>query len=187
VRRVLSRGNLLAVLALGGLGGCLSVDEVQTPNGDIQLSRDEAAPEGGTDPRAAGADDAVCGTQGFRVVRAAGRDQLGAWSRASLVPSCTGTRNRLSALAPRLGSSFAIELNADGSQVLSATYSTTSVGADGEEWGEYEALVDVGSLRFLAQRASGEQPFELVGNILGPFGPVSFEASGCAQVRLNPC
>jgi hypothetical protein len=170
------------------LVGCLSVDEIQTPNGDIDLSGDEATPDESAESDEPGAeDDGVCGSSGFRVFRAAGRDQLGAWARASLVPSCRGTGYRLSALAPRLGSSFAVDLTADGSRVLEAAYTTTSVGADGEEWGEYEAVVDVAALRFGAALESGAQPFELVANILGPYGPVSFEVSGCALVGLSPC
>jgi hypothetical protein len=168
------------------IAGCLSVDDIQTPNGDIDLSSDEAmAGEDAENAAPASEDDAVCGSEGFRVVRAAGRDQLGAWARASLVRSCTGYR--LSALAPRLGSSFAFDLTADGSRVVQAIYSTTSLGADGEEWGEYEAVIDVVALRFGVALASGAQPFELVGSILGPYAPVSFEVSGCAQVGLSPC
>jgi hypothetical protein len=184
--------SLRVGVALVCLAGCVAIDEIQTPNGDIDLSADEAGSQGGSAGQGgsggrAGEVDAVCGSQGFRVVRAAGRDVLGAWSRASLVSACAGSGHRLSALAPRLGSSFAIDLTADATRVIQATYSTTLVGADGEEWGEYEALVEVSALRFGAPRQAGEQPFELVGTILGPYGPVSFEAAGCAEVRLNPC
>lgn len=168
-----------------GLAGCVSLDEVQTPNGGLELSSDEATPAGAAGQ--GGGADPGCGSQGFRLLRAAGRDVLGAWSRPSLVPSCTGAVQRLSARAPRLGSAFAIDLSADGARLLQATYSTAGVGADGEEWGEYEAVLDVAALRFEAPRQAGEQPFELVGTILGPYGPVAFEAAGCAEVRLDPC
>ena len=170
------------------LAGCLSIDEIQTPNGDIELARDEAAAgAGGGAARQADPAVEVCGSQGFRLVRAAGRELSGSWSRASLVPSCSGTRYRLSALAPLLESSFAVELTGDGTRVIQASYSTLNLGADGEQWGEFEAVVDVAALRFGQLLQSGEVPFELSGTILGPYGPVSFEAAGCAERRLNPC
>jgi len=188
VQAVNKRGRLLG----GGLlclAGCLSIDEIQTPNGDIELARDEAAAAGAGGGAAQPADAVaeLCGSQGFRLVRAAGRDLVGAWSRASLVPSCSGTRYRLSALAPRLESSFAVDLTGDGASVIQASYSTLNLGADGEQWGEFEAAVDVAGLRFGQPLQSGEVPFELSGTILGPYGPVSFEAAGCAERRLNPC
>jgi hypothetical protein len=186
------RRRLLIAVGLVCFEGCVSLDEIQTPNGDLDLSSDEAASGGGAAGQGGSAGqgneaDTLCGRQGFRIVRAAGRDVLGSWSRASLVSACGGSGHRLSALAPRLGSAFAVDLTADGTRVIQATYSTTAVGADGEEWGEYEAVVDVSALRFGAALQAGEQPFELTGNILGPYGPVSFEAAGCADVRLNPC
>ncbi len=174
------------------LAGCVTVDDIQTPNGGITLSESEAGAEGSESPSGeapSDMDDAdgVCGALGWSVVRLAGSDQLAAWSAASLAPNCSGTRYQLSALAPSSGSSFAFDVTADGSRVLEATYASTSLGPDGEEWGEYVAPIDVQALSFGAALEGGEQPFAFVGNILGPFGPVSFEAMGCARVRVIPC
>jgi hypothetical protein len=70
---------------------------------------------------------------------------------------------------------------------VDATYSTTSIGADGETWGEYEALIDIEAVSFAAASSATEQPFEFSGTILGPFGPVSIAVSGCARVRPARC
>lgn len=161
---------------------------MQTPNGDVTISRDdesvdEAATSGDMDELAA---SGVCGSQGFSVVQVAGRDQVAAWAEPSLVPSCTGSRQHLSALAPRLGSELSLDMAADGS-LLAALYSTTSLGADGEEWGEYDALLDLDVLRFGTASAAGQQPFQLSGTILGPYGPVPIAAVGCARRRVLPC
>jgi hypothetical protein len=162
--------------------GCLTVDEVQTPNADIMLS-DEAATGSGGSP----ASSSSCSEQGWALVRIADRDQLPMWSAPVLAPSCSTAPHRLTALAPRTGNSLSLEISPRTGQVVEASYSTTSTGADGEPWGEYVAPVDVERLTLNAASSPAEQPFELAGIILGPFGPVPIRMIGCARVRLVPC
>jgi hypothetical protein len=173
-------------LVVAALTGCLALDEVQTPNGDIDLSGDmpaASARDGGVSPESSGA----CGDRGWAFVRVGGRDQLSSWSAPDLAPSCGGAPHRLTALAPRIGSSLRLGVSTSTGRVVDATYSTTSTGADGETWGEYEALIDVESVSFAAASSATEQPFEFSGTILGPFGPVSIAVSGCARVRPARC
>jgi hypothetical protein len=103
------------------------------------------------------------------------------------VASCNAAPHRLTALAPRIGSSLSLEISTRTGQVVEATYSTTSTGADGEPWGEYVAPIEVQRLSLGVASSATEQPFELVGSILGPFGPVSISMIGCARVRSGPC
>jgi hypothetical protein len=173
-------------LVAAALAGCLAIDELQTPNGDIDLSRDmpaEGAGDAGAPPESSGA----CGDRGWAFVRVGGRDQLPSWSAPDLAPSCGSAPHRLTALAPRMGTSLRLSVSTSTGRVVDATYSTTSIGADGETWGEYEALIDIEAVSFAAASSATEQPFEFSGTILGPFGPVSIAVSGCARVRPARC
>jgi len=177
----------LGLLALSGasLLGCVAVDGVQTPNGTFG---DGAAGAGGSsDAPLEPEDDGPCGEGGWSFLRVAGREQAADWAQSSLASGCSGAPSRLSAFAPRLGATLEILLAANGGRVIDATYSTTGVGADGEDWGEYAAYVELVSLTFPVATGPAEQPFDLTGTIWGPFGPVSLAASGCARVRLTPC
>ena len=165
--------------------GCVSVDEVQTPNGTFGDDVDGAGGSAASplEPEREG----PCGESGWSFLRVAGREQGTDWAQPSLVSGCAATPLRLSAFAPRLGATLEILLAANGGRVIDATYSTTGPGADGEDWGEYAAFVELASLSFATSTAATEQPFDLAGTIWGPFGPVSLAASGCARVRITPC
>lgn len=176
-----------SALALWGalLAGCVSVDEIQTPNGDLGF---DGAGAGGTSAAPPEADqEGQCGAGGWSMLRVAGREQVMDWAEPSLVPGCSGAPHRLSALAPRLGANLLVLLAANTGRVVDASYSTTAVGADGEDWGDFEAFVELASLSFATATTATEQPFDLAGTIWGPFGPVSLVASGCARVRVSPC
>jgi hypothetical protein len=174
------------VLVLLGLAtGCLSIDEVQTPNGDLTRGggADEMTPEAtseGTDRSSA------CGDRGWTLVRLANRDQLEAWAAPSMAQGCGAAPHRLSATAPALGWALELALSSSTGRVVDATYTTTDLGADGEQWGDYAALIELSVLRFGAATES-EQAFELAGTIFGPFGAVPLEAAGCARLRRSPC
>lgn len=185
VRRRLGRALSLAAL----LGGCVAIDEVQTPGADIDFS-----PEGGSAGAAgsggqagSASDGRDCESLGWAFVHVGGRDELPAWSAPVLTQSCGTALPRLTALAPRLGSSLSLVLAANGGRILEATFSTMGIGADGEEWGDYEAWIDLEAASFGAVTTPGQQPFQLEGTILGPFGPVFIELSGCARVRTAGC
>lgn len=171
------------------LGGCVSIDEVQTPNGDLDFSPDSeaggAAGTGGQGGAAGAGRD--CASLGWGSLHLGGRDELPSWSAPVLTQSCGLSPHRFTALAPRLGSSLSLSVAANTGRVLEATYSTTGVGADGEEWGSYEAWIDLDAVSFGGATTPGQQPFQLTGTILGPFGPVSIELSGCARVRSAGC
>jgi hypothetical protein len=173
-------------LSVAALAGCIAIDEVQTPNGDIELSPDVPA-EGRRDAGASQSAPGTCATEGWSFVRVGGRDQRTAWSAPDLAPSCGSAPHRLTALAPRIGSSLRLGVSTSTGRIVDATYSTTGTGADGETWGEYEALIDIESVSFAAASSATRQPFELSGTILGPFGPVSIAVSGCARVRPARC
>jgi hypothetical protein len=170
--------------------GCVAIDEVQTPNGDIDLSPEEAA-AGAGGQAGSSSNGSDCAALGWAFVHVGGRDELAAWSAPTLTLSCGAAPHRLSALAPRLGSALSLAVGANTGRVIEATYSTTGVGADGEEWGDYDALIDLGAATFgAAIPAAGipeQQPFQFEGSILGPFGPVPIEVSGCARVRAAGC
>lgn len=174
----------LGVLALSGalLFGCVSLDEVQTPNGTFGdgAGGSSAAP---LEP----ASDGVCGEGGWSFLRVAGREQGPDWAQPSLTLGCASGPYRLSALAPRLGATLEVLIAANAARVIDATYSTTRLGADGEDWGEYDAFVELSSSSFPTALSASEQPFDLAGTIWGPFGPVSLAASGCARLRVTPC
>jgi hypothetical protein len=174
---------IAAVLILApALQGCIAIDEVQTPNGDVDLSPEEGAGGSGSPPP-----PGACVEQGWTIVRVGDRDQLPAWTPPALAPSCSAAPHRLTALAPRLGSSLELEVSTSTGQVALATYSTTNTGADGEPWGEYVAPIDLGMVRFGAASSPELQPFEFAGTILGPFGPVSIAMAGCARVLPTRC
>jgi hypothetical protein len=172
-----------ALLSLAGLAfGCPAIDGVETPNGDVDFSPDEAANDADSQASSDG-----CRERGWTLVLVAGRDQLSTWSAPSLVPSCSAAPHRLTALAPETDSSLSLEVSVRTGQVVEATYTTTNTGADGEAWGEYVAPIDVERLSFGAASAPTEQPFAFAGTILGPFGPVPITMIGCARVRPSPC
>lgn len=112
---------------------------------------------------------------------------MAAWSAPIFTLSCGAAPHRLTALAPRLGSALSLEVSSSTGRALDATYSTTGIGADGEPWGDYEALIDLGALSFGSLTAPEQQPFQFDGTILGPFGPVSIAVSGCARLRATGC
>jgi len=176
----------LGVLALSGalLFGCVSVDEVGTPNGTFGGDADGA---GGTSADLEPERDGPCGEGGWSFLRVAGREQGADWAQPSLASGCANAPYRLSALAPRLGATLEVLIAQSGGRVIDATYSTTRLGADGEDWGEYAAFVELSSLSFPTATAATEQPFDLAGTIWGPFGPVSLAAGGCARLRVTPC
>lgn len=187
LRERLRRASRLALGAL--LGGCVALDEIQTPAADIDLSpeRGAAGAAGAGGQAGSSGDGRDCASLGWAIVHVGGRDELPAWSAPVLTQSCGAAPVRLTALAPRLGSSLSLMVAANTGRVVEATYSTTGVGADGEEWGDYEAWIDLGAMSFGAVTTPGQQPFQLAGSILGPFGPVSIELSGCARVRAAGC
>ena len=121
------------------------------------------------------------------LVSVAGREQSASWSAPSLTLSCGAAPYRLSAAAPRLGSALSFSVSASNGRVLEGTYSTARVGADGEEWGDYDAPIDVDSATFGAATSPAEQPFQLVGTIFGPFGLVPIALSGCARIIPASC
>jgi hypothetical protein len=164
--------------------GCLAVDEVQTPNADIDRASAEpmATGDGEAPPSSAS-----CGEQGWVTVRVSGRDERAAWAAPALAAGCGAGPHRLTAQAPRLGSSLELSLSSRTGRLVEATYSTTGTGADGEPWGDYVAPIDVENLSLLAASSPAEQPFEFAGTIWGPFGPVSIAMSGCARVVQSPC
>ncbi len=170
----------LALAAL--LTGCVSIEDIQTPNGSVDLSPDEGAPDA-----SAGDGRGACGERGWALVSVAGRDQSASWSAPSLTLSCGAAPYRLSASAPRLGSTLSLRVSASNGRVLDGTYSTTRVGADGEEWGDYDAPLDVDSATFGVPTSPAEQPFQLVGTIFGPFGLVPIALSGCARIIPAAC
>lgn len=172
-------------LSAAALAGCVALDTVQTPIGDVDLSSD--MPAAGAMRDGGAPESEACGEPGWSFVRIDGRDQLPAWSAPDLAPSCGSAPHRLTALAPRIGSSLRLGVSSSTGRIVDATYSTTSTGADGETWGEYEALIDIETIRFATPSSATEQPFELSGTILGPFGPVSIAMSGCARVRPARC
>jgi hypothetical protein len=177
------------LVALAAFQACLAVDEVQTPNADVDLSSERGAGGGGgssasgDSPAASGS----CAEPGWALVRVGGRDQLIAWTAPVLTPSCSAAPHRLTALAPRLGSSVSLDVSSSTGQVVEATYSSTSSGADGELWGEYVAPIDIATVRFGTATSAEAQPFEFAGAVLGPFGPVSIAMSGCALIRPTRC
>ena len=176
------RGAALALL----LAGCVAIDEVQTPNGDIDLSPQAGGAASGGQGGAAGA-TRDCAALGWAYLHVGGRDALPSWSAPTLTRSCGTAPHRLTALAPRLGSALSLDVAVSTGRVVEATYSTTGIGADGEPWGDYDAPVDLGALRFGAVNTPDQQPFQFEGSILGPFGPVPIEVSGCARVRASGC
>lgn len=182
-------GSACAWCLVALVAGCVTIDEVQTPNGDLDFSP-EADADGTADAGGrgeAGGDGRDCASLGWAFVHVGGRDELPSWSAPVLTRGCGAAPHRLTALAPRLGSALSLMVAANTGRVVEATYSTTGVGADGEEWGSYEAWIDLGALSFGVASTPGQQPFVLAGSILGPFGPVSIELSGCARVRAAGC
>jgi hypothetical protein len=170
---------------LGSVGclACVSIDDIQTPNGDLDVSsRDKPASRGGPD---ASPGDAC--EPGWVAIRFDGREQRTAWTAASLVASCSSAPHRLTAQAPSLGASLSLSLSSSTGRVLEAVYSSTRLGADGEEWGAYDAVIDLTGLQFGVTTDPTRQPFAFVGTIFGPFGAVTIEASGCAGVRATTC
>jgi hypothetical protein len=168
------------------LVGCVAIDEVQTPSADVDFSPDEGAAGAAGQGGSAG-EGRDCASLGWAFVHVGGRDDLSAWSAPVLAQGCGSAPHRLTALAPRLGCSLSLVVAANTGRVLEATYSTTGIGADGEEWGDYEAWIDLDAASFGAATTPGQQPFQLAGTILGPFGPVPIELSGCARVRAGAC
>jgi len=190
-----SRGYRLLSLAGAVLAGCVSVDELQTPYGDLAgndpAGNDPAGNAGGAGGAAAMPappdEEEQCAADGWSSLRVAGREQRMDWAMPSLASGCAGAPYRLSALAPGLGAALEITLAASSGRVIDATYSTTTLGADGAEWGPYQAFVELDSLSFAQATTATEQPFDLAGTIWGPFGPVPVAAVGCARVRVSPC
>ena len=84
-------------------------------------------------------------------MRIAGREQGADWAQPSLAFGCGSSPHRLSALAPRLGATLEVLVAANGARVIDATYSTTRLGADGEDWGEYDAFVELSDEQLNAQ------------------------------------
>jgi hypothetical protein len=172
-------------LVASACAGCVSLDDIQTPNGDLDVaSRDPLQP--GDSPAADASTGDAC-REGWTAIRFDGREQRTAWTAPSLTLSCGSAPHRLSALAPALGASLSLSLASSTGRVLEAVYSSTRLGADGEEWGAYDAVIDVTGLELGATNDPTQQPFVFVGTIFGPFGPVTIEASGCARVRASPC
>jgi hypothetical protein len=172
-------------------GGCVAIDEVQTPSADIDFSPEASAAGAGGQAGSSG-EGRDCATLGWAFLRVGGRDEMPAWSAPTLTLSCGNAPHRLTALAPRLGSELSLLFRASTGRVVEATYSTTGLGADGEEWGDYDAVIDVGAVSVGDVTASSagvpvQQPFQFEGTILGPFGPVSIGVSGCARIRAEAC
>jgi hypothetical protein len=176
--------GLLVLFLVSACTACVSLDDIQTPNGDLNVAARDPLQPGSSAPDAS-ADDAC--TEGWTALRFDGREQRTAWSAPSLTLSCSSAPHRLAALAPARGASMSVSLASSTGRVLEATYASTRLGADGEEWGEYAAVLDVTRLEFAATSNPTQQPFVLVGTIFGPFGPVTVEASGCARVRSSSC
>jgi hypothetical protein len=164
---------------------CVSLDEIQTPNGDLNVASRDPLQPGGSSTADASAGDAC--REGWAAIRFDGREQRTAWAAPSLTLSCGSAPHRLSALAPALGASLSLSLASSTGRVLDAAYSSTRIGADGEEWGAYDAVIDVTELELAATANPTQQPFLFLGTIFGPFGPVTIEASGCARVRASSC
>jgi len=174
------------------LVGCVAIDDVQTPNGDIDLSPESGGAGGGSSAGGGGRGGAAnptrdCAALGWAFLHVGGRDVLPSWSAPTLTRSCGTAPHRLTALAPRLGSALSLDVAVNSGRIVEATYSTTGVGADGEQWGDFDAFMDLGALRFGAVNTPEQQPFQFEGSILGPFGPVPIEVSGCARVRADGC
>ena len=99
-----------SLLALTGalLAGCVSVDELQTPNGDLGFG---AAGAGGAAPVSPEpAEEGTCARDGWSSLRVSGREEGMDWAMPSLARGCSGAPHRLSALAPRLGAALEITL-----------------------------------------------------------------------------
>lgn len=163
------------------LSGCVSIDAIETPNGTLDLR--EASRSAAQDAGAPG----VCPAGGWSWVRLGGRDQRAAWAAPALTPSCGGSGGQLSAIAPGLGSSLLVVWAASTGRLAQATYSTTELGADGEQWGPYEALTELDVVWFAPEALAGARPFELSGTIWGPYGAVALDLAGCATLRPTPC
>jgi hypothetical protein len=82
---------------------------------------------------------------------------------------------------------LSLSLSSSTGRVLEAVYSSTRLGPDGEEWGAYDAVIDVTGLQLGASTSPTKRPFAFVGTIFGPWGAVTIEASGCANVRPASC
>ena len=95
-------------LALSGalLFGCVTVDEVGTPNGTFGGDADGA---GGTSAELEPEPDGPCGEGGWSFLRVAGREQGNDWAQPSLASGCASAPHRLTAFAPRLGATLEIE------------------------------------------------------------------------------
>jgi hypothetical protein len=128
-----------------------------------------------------------CTTPGFRFVLLGGRDQVRTWAAPILRLGCGTGPYRLLGDAPGTGASLRLSISRSTGAVVEASYSTRDVGADGEVWGEYEALVELTSSRIQFSASSPSQPFELAGSILGPYGPVELAVAGCATLQPEPC
>jgi hypothetical protein len=181
--RLRAPARLVALLA-SACAACVSLDDIQTPNGDLNV-----ASRGPLQPGSSGADAAAgdaC-SEGWAVIRFDGREQRTAWGAPSLTLSCGSAPHRLAALAPTLGASLSLSLASRTGKVLEGSYSSTRLGPDGEEWGAYEAVLDVSGFELLASSDPTQQPFAFVGTIFGPLGLVTIEASGCARVRASVC
>jgi hypothetical protein len=176
---------LRAALGSGAFMACVSIDDIQTPNGDLNVS--PAKPGASPDESMSDASTGDACEQGWTTLRLDGREQRSAWAAPSLVASCSSAPHRLTALAPGVGASFSLSLASNTGRVLEAVYSSTRLGADGEDWGPYDALIDVSGLQFGSTTSPTRQPFAFIGTIYGPFGPITIEATGCAGVRAAPC
>lgn len=182
--RTLIAPTLVALLS-GVLAGCVSIDEVQTPNGDVSFAGRDDGATGSTDDSDAPPD--ACADGGWTFVSIGGREQAAEWSAPVLTPSCSNAPHRLTALAPRLGALLELGLSPSSGRIVEALYTSTELGADGEPWGDYSAPVELDVASFAPASAPARQPFELAGAILGPYGPVALAVSGCASVRSVAC
>jgi hypothetical protein len=132
-------------------------------------------------------DTGPCKAAGWRYMRVAGREQAQLWAAPTLTISCGVGPYRLAGGAPRMAASLLLDIARSSGVVVEASYHTDDQGADGESWGEYDAPIDVTSARIGLSEGAAQQPFEFAGSILGPYGPVSIEAAGCALLRASLC
>jgi hypothetical protein len=163
------------------LAGCVTLEEVSDT--EMAGGATSEAPSDSDDTPTPG----VCPTLGWAVVRLGARDQATSWSSPMLVGSCGTGPYRLIGEAPRLGASLEVSLSSRTGRAVEASYATEELGADGESWGPYVAPMEVTSVRVGVADATGTQPFEFAGSILGPYGVVAITASGCASFRASPC
>lgn len=189
--QALKRSPLLLLGVSLAWVGCLTLED-GTPQ---QTAGSPSAPNAQTSSGAAGAPGSptqegaqnTCDTPGWTFVRVGARDQAAVWAPPTLSTSCAAAPYRLTASAPRLGVALRLDISRTTGRILDATFLTTGVGPDGEAWGDYEAPIDVASSRLGASSVAGEQPFQLEGVILGPYGVIPIAMAGCTSLRAAPC